>query len=107
MSWVYLIIAGIFEFGWAVGLKYTNGFARLWPSIGTVALMILSFFLLSLALRTIPVGTGYSIWTGIGAAGTAIFGIVFFGESREIGRIVCVFLIISGIIGLKIFTKEP
>ena len=107
MSWVYLIIAGIFEFGWAVGLKYTNGFARLWPSIGTVALMILSFFLLSLALRTIPVGTGYPIWTGIGAAGTAIFGIVFFGEAREIGRIVCVFLIISGIIGLKIFTKEP
>ena len=107
MSWVYLLIAGIFEFGWAVGLKYTNGFARLWPSIGTVALMILSFFLLSLALRTIPVGTGYPIWTGIGAAGTAIFGIVFFGESREIGRIVCVFLIISGIIGLKIFTKEP
>lgn len=107
MSWVYLIIAGIFEFGWAVGLKYTNGFSRLWPSIGNVALMILSFFLLSLALKTIPVGTGYPIWTGIGAAGTAIFGIVFFGESREIGRIICVFLIISGIIGLKIFTKEP
>lgn len=107
MSWIYLIIAGIFEFGWAVGLKYTNGFARLWPSIGTVVLMILSFFLLSLALKTIPVGTGYPIWTGIGAAGTVIFGIVFFGESREIGRIICVFLIISGIIGLKIFTKEP
>ncbi len=106
MSWVYLIIAGIFEFGWAVGLKYTNGFTRLWPSIATVALMISSFFLLSVALKTIPVGTGYPIWTGIGAAGTAIFGIVFFGESREIGRIVCILLIISGIIGLKVFTKD-
>lgn len=106
MSWVYLIIAGIFEFGWAVGLKYTNGFTRLWPSVATVALMISSFFLLSVALKTIPVGTGYPIWTGIGAAGTAIFGIVFFGESREIGRIVCILLIISGIIGLKVFTKD-
>lgn len=106
MSWLYLIIAGIFEFGWAVGLKYTNGFTRLWPSIATVALMISSFFLLSLALKTIPVGTGYPIWTGIGAAGTAIFGIVFFGESREIGRMVCILLIISGIIGLKVFTKD-
>ena len=106
MSWVYLIIAGIFEFGWAVGLKYTNGFTRLWPSIATVALMISSFFLLSVALKTIPVGTGYPIWTGIGAAGTAILGIVFFGESREIGRIVCILLIISGIIGLKVFTKD-
>jgi len=106
MSWVYLIIAGIFEFGWAVGLKYTNGFTRLWPSIATVALMISSFFLLSVALKTIPVGTGYPIWTGIGAAGTAIFGIVFFGESRETGRIVCILLIISGIIGLKVFTKD-
>ncbi len=106
MSWVYLIIAGIFEFGWAVGLKYTNGFTRLWPSIATVAFMISSFFLLSLALKTIPVGTGYPIWTGIGAVATVIFGIVFFGESREIGRIVCILLIISGIIGLKVFTKD-
>jgi quaternary ammonium compound-resistance protein SugE len=89
MAWTCLIIAGLLEIGWAIGLKYTQGFSRLWPSVMTVTAMTASFGLLSQALKTIPVGTGYAVWTGIGAAGTAILGMVFFDESRDVLRIVC------------------
>jgi len=101
MAWTYLIIAGLLEIGWAVGLKYTEGFSKLWPSVATLATMIASFALLSVALKTIPVGTGYAVWTGIGAAGTAIVGMIFLGESREVLRILCLVLIIAGVVGLK------
>lgn len=106
MAWVVLFIAGILEAGWAVGLKYTQGFTKLWPSVGTVGAMAVSFLLLSQALKTIPVGTGYAIWTGIGAAGTVIIGMAFLGEPREAGRIVCVLLIIAGVVGLKIVSSH-
>ena len=102
MAWIYLVIAGIFEIVWATGLKYTEGFTRLWPSIGTAVAMAVSMWLLAVALKTIPVGTGYAIWTGIGAAGTAMMGILLFGESREIVRILCILLIVVGIVGLKL-----
>lgn len=101
MAWTYLIIAGILEIGWAVGLKFTEGFSRLWPSIATLCTMIASFALLSVALKSIPVGTGYAVWTGIGAAGTALIGIAFLGEPREALRILCILLIIAGVLGLK------
>lgn len=101
MAWVYLVIAGIFEIVWATGLKYTEGFTRLWPSLGTAGAMAVSVWLLAVALKTIPVGTGYAVWTGIGAAGTALMGILLFGESREILRILCILLIVAGIVGLK------
>lgn len=105
MAWIYLIIAGILEIVWAVGLKYTEGFTKPLASVITVAGMILSFVFLGNAVKTIPIGTGYAIWTGIGAAGTALFGIFFLGESKETARIFCLFLIVAGIIGLKLFSK--
>lgn len=105
MSWIYLVIAGLLEIGWAIGLKYTEGFSRLWPSVATVVCMIVSFVLLSLALKTIPVGTAYAVWTGIGAAGTAILGMIFLGEPRELARIFCLLLIVSGVVGLKLAAK--
>ena len=101
MDWTYLIVAGLLEIVWAVGLKYTEGFSRLWPSVVTIGVMVASLVLLAQALKTIPVGTGYAVWTGIGAAGTAIVGIVFFGESRDVLRIVCLVLIVAGVVGLK------
>lgn len=104
MSWLYLILAGLLEIGWAVGLKYTNGFTRLWPSIGTAALMAASFFLLALSLKHIPMGTAYAVWTGIGAAGTAALGMIFFNEPREVARVVCLVLIVAGTVGLKLFS---
>lgn len=107
MAWIYLILAGLMEIGWAIGLKYTHGFSRLWPSVGTVLCMAVSFALLSLSLKTLPMGTAYAIWTGIGAAGTAAFGILFLGESREAGRLVCLALIVAGVVGLKLFTRGP
>jgi len=103
MAWVFLAVAGLFECGWAIGLKYTEGFSRLWPSIFTVVAMIVSFQLLSLSMKSIPVGTAYAVWTGIGAAGVALLGMFLFGESREFMRIVCILLIVSGVIGLKVF----
>lgn len=106
MAWTCLIIAGLFEIGWAIGLKYTEGFSRLWPSALTIAAMIASFALLAQALKTIPIGTGYAVWTGIGAAGTAIIGMVFLGESREVLRIVCIVLIVAGVVGLKFAASE-
>jgi quaternary ammonium compound-resistance protein SugE len=102
MAWVYLMIAGLFECGWAIGLKYTEGFTRLVPSLLTVSAMALSFWLLSTAMKTIPVGTAYAVWTGIGAVGVAILGMFLFGESRDIVRIICLLLIVSGILGLKL-----
>ena len=102
MAWIYLFVAGILEIVWAIGLKYTEGFSRLWPSALTICAMIASFALLAQALKTIPVGTGYAVWTGIGAAGTAIIGMVFLGESRELLRILCIVLIVAGVLGLRL-----
>ena len=102
MSWIYLVVAGLFEVAWAIGLKYTDGFSRLWPSLGTLASMVVSFLLLAEALKTIPVGTGYAVWTGIGAAGTALLGMMFLGESREVMRLLCLLVIVAGIVGLKL-----
>lgn len=104
MAWTYLLIAGLLEVGWAIGLKYTDGFSRLWPSVGTVLAMILSLAFLGLALKTLPVGTAYAVWTGIGAIGTVILGIVLFAEPATALRLACVGLILSGIIGLKLAT---
>jgi quaternary ammonium compound-resistance protein SugE len=106
MAWVYLFIAGIFETAWAIGLKYSAGFTRLGPSLFTAGTMIISIYLLALALRTLPVGTGYAIWTGIGAVGTAILGILLFHESRDPARLFCIALIVAGIIGLKLTSPE-
>ncbi len=106
MAWIYLLVAGILEIGWATGLKYTEGWTKLTPSLLTGAAMIVGFYFLSLALKTLPIGTAYAIWTGIGAVGTAILGIFLFGESSDWKRIVCIFLIVSGIVGLKLFSAE-
>ena len=104
MAWIYLFIAGFLEIGWAVGLKYTYGFTRLWPTVGTVLAMILSISFLGLALKSLPIGTAYAIWTGIGAAGTVILGIILFAEPATALRLGCVALILIGIIGLKLAT---
>jgi len=105
MDWIILSVAGVFEIVWAAGLKFTEGFTRLWPSLGTVVAMAISMALLAQALKTIPVGTGYAVWTGISAAGTAIVGMILFDESRNVIRIICIGLIIAGIVGLK-FSSE-
>ena len=102
MDWAYLLVAGAFEIAWATSLKYTDGFTRLWPSVGTVATMSVSMVCLALALRTIPIGTAYAIWTGIGAVGTAIIGIALFNEPRDLDRLFFIFVIIVGIAGLKL-----
>ncbi len=102
MSWLLLFVAGLLEVAWAIGLKYTDGFTRLWPSVGTGAAMVASVVLLGLAMRTLPVGTAYAVWTGIGAVGTVILGIVLFAEPATAARLGCVALIIAGIAGLKL-----
>jgi quaternary ammonium compound-resistance protein SugE len=102
MAWAYLAVAGLFEIGWAIGLKYSHGFSKPVPSLLTVVAMAFSLWLLAIAMRTIPVGTAYAVWTGIGAVGVAILGMLLFGESREFLRVACLFLIIAGIIGLKL-----
>jgi quaternary ammonium compound-resistance protein SugE len=102
MSWTYLFIAGLLEIVWAIGLKYTEGFTRLVPSVITIAAMVASVWFLALALRTIPVGTGYAVWTGIGAVGTAILGIVLFAEPATAARLACIGVIVAGILGLKL-----
>ena len=102
MNWVYLFFAGIFEIGWAIGLKYTNGFTRLVPTLLTVASMVVSLGLLGLALKTLPVGTAYAVWTGIGTVGTAILGIYLLGEPATAIRLACIGLIVAGIVGLKL-----
>ena len=101
MAWMLLLAAGIFEVGWAVGLKYTEGFTRLWPSLATLAAMIVSVALLAMAVRHLPLGTAYAVWTGIGAIGTVLLGIVLFNEPATLLRLGCVALILGGIIGLK------
>jgi len=101
MGWAYLLIAGFFEILWALGLKYTEGYTKLWPTLGTFPLMILSLLFLSLSLKEIPLGTAYAVWTGIGAAGTFILGILLFNEPTSAIRIICILLIIIGIVGLK------
>jgi len=106
MAWISLFIAGLFEVGWAIGLKYTDGFSKLWPTVLTVAAMIVSLIFLEYALRTLPVGTAYAVWVGIGAVGTAIMGMWLFNESREIARIVCLMLIVAGVVGLKFVTPS-
>ena len=102
MAWVILFIAGLFEVAWAIGLKYTEGFTRLWASVGTVGAMVASVVLLGWAMRTLPVGTAYAVWTGIGAVGTVALGIVLFQEPATAARLGCVALIVAGIVGLKI-----
>lgn len=107
MEWVYLLIAGLFEVVWAVGLKYTEGWTQPWPSAGTVGAMIVSFWFLSLALKGLPIGTAYAVWTGIGAVGTALVGMAMFGEPRDLARLACIGLIVAGIAGLKVVTPGP
>lgn len=106
MAWIYLVIAGLLEVAWAIGLKYTEGWTRLYPSLATAALMVASFYFLSLAVRVLPIGTSYAVWTGIGTVGAAILGIVLFGESRDLSKVVCVLLILTGIVGLKLTSAE-
>ena len=105
MAWVYLFIAGLFECVWAIGLKYTEGFSKPIPSIITLVAMAISFWLLSVAMRTLPTGTAYAVWTGIGAVGVASIGMFFLGEPKEIIRILCLLLIVSGIVGLKLVSS--
>lgn len=102
MSWLVLIIAGLFEVGWAIGLKYTEGFTRLWPSVGTIVSMVISMGMLGIAMKQLPVGSAYAVWVGVGAVGTVILGIVMLGESASLPRLASVGFIILGIIGLKL-----
>lgn len=102
MSWLVLFIAGLFEVSWAIGLKYTEGFTRFWPTVGTVAAMAISVVLLGVAMKDLPVGTAYAAWTGIGTVGTVLLGIILLGDSATVGRLICVGLILAGIIGLKV-----
>lgn len=106
MSWLWLLIAGVFEICWAVGMKYSCGFTKLYPSVFTVVTMMAGFFFLALAMRTLSLGTAYAAWTGIGTVGTVLAGIFLFGESADAWRILCLFLIVSGILGLKLLTAE-
>ncbi|MBX9653460.1 quaternary ammonium compound efflux SMR transporter SugE [bacterium] len=102
MAWIYLTIAGLLEVGWAIGMKYSMGLTRFWPSVFTIIALVASFVFLSIAVRTIPIGTGYAIWTGIGAAGTAMLGIILFHEPASLARLACLALIVAAIIGLKL-----
>jgi quaternary ammonium compound-resistance protein SugE len=104
MSWIILFLAGLLEIGWAIGLKYTHGFTRLWPTIGTLSMVVASMALLAVALRTLPLGTAYAVWTGIGTVGTATVGMVVFGEPATALRLACIAMIVCGIAGLKLLT---
>ncbi|WP_395683672.1 quaternary ammonium compound efflux SMR transporter SugE [Dokdonella sp.] len=104
MSWLILVLAGLFEIGWAIGLKYTDGFTRPWPTLATVAAMAISLVLLGIAMKTLPVGSAYAVWVGVGAVGTAILGIVLLGEPANAGRLFSLALIVAGIVGLKLAT---
>jgi quaternary ammonium compound-resistance protein SugE len=106
MAWAILILAGPLEVGWAVGLKYTEGLTRLWPSVATAVSMAISVGLLGVAVRSLPLGTAYAIWTGIGAVGTVLLGILLFGESASVARMFCIGLIVAGIVGLKLVTRD-
>lgn len=105
MAWVYLLVAAVFEVQWAITLKYTEGFSRLWPSVACALGMVVSVYFLALAQRTLPVGTSYAVWTGLGAVGTAVLGMLLFNESREVARVLCILLIVAGVLGLKLVTK--
>ena len=107
MAWIHLLVAGLLEVAWAIGLKYTDGFTRLWPSAWTLVAMTLSIVFLGLALRALPVGTAYAVWVGIGAVGTAALGMVLFDESRDPLRLLCLGLIVAGVVGLKLVTPDP
>ena len=102
MNWVILVVAGLFEVGWAIGLKYTQGFSRLWPTVWTILAMIVSLWLLGIAMKGLPVGTAYSVWVGVGTIGTVILGILLLGEPANVTRLVSVGLIIAGVLGLKL-----
>ena len=104
MPWIILVLAGLFEVGWAIGLKYTDGFSKLWPTVGTVAAMAISLGLLGIAMKSLPVGTAYAIWVGVGAVGTVILGIVLFHEPLNALRVISVALIVAGLVGLKLAT---
>lgn len=104
-AWLCLLLAGALEIVWAVGLKHSDGFTRFWPSLGTVLAIAMSFALLAMSLKSVPFGTAYAIWTGIGAAGAVIVGIIAFQESADVARLVCVFMIIAGTVGLKLVTQ--
>ena len=104
MAWVYVLVAGVFEIVWITGIKYADGFTRLWPSVGTVVAMAVSMVCLSLAVRVIPIGTAYAVWTGIGAVGAAIMGMILFNEPRDVARLLFIVLIVSGVVGLKLST---
>jgi quaternary ammonium compound-resistance protein SugE len=104
--WIYLFIAGLAEIGWAVGLKLTDGWTRFWPSVVTVVLIAISYIFLSLALKSLPLGTAYAVWTGIGAVGAAFAGMLYFGESRDALRLLCIGFIVAGILGLKALSKH-
>jgi quaternary ammonium compound-resistance protein SugE len=106
VAWIALFVAGVFEVGWAIGLKYTEGFTRLIPTIATIVSMIISLGLLGVALKSLPVGTAYAVWTGVGTVGTAILGMILFGESTAASRLACIGLIVAGILGLKLVTPE-
>lgn len=106
LAWGILVIAGLLEVGWAIGLKYTEGFTRLWPTIGTALAMVLSVVLLGVAMKSLPVGTAYSVWVGVGAVGTVALGMILFGEPATVARLVSVGLIIAGIVGLKLATPS-
>jgi quaternary ammonium compound-resistance protein SugE len=106
VSWLLLFVAALFEVAWAVGLKHTHGFTRLWPSVWVLSTMAVSIYLLSMAVRTLPIGTAYAVWTGAGAVGTAILGMVLFGESTALPRVICLLLVVAGIVGLKFFSSH-
>jgi quaternary ammonium compound-resistance protein SugE len=105
-AWLALLLAGLLEIGWALGLKYSDGLTRFWPSVATLAAVVFSFALMGLALKSVPFGTAYAVWTGIGAAGTMIIGMVAFGESADIARVTCLTLIIAGMVGLKLASPQ-
>lgn len=104
MAWILLVLAGLFEVAWAIGLKYTDGFTRLWPSVGTAAAMVVSVVLLGLAMKSLPVGTAYAVWVGVGAVGTALLGMLLFAEPASAARLASLGLIVAGIVGLKLAT---
>ncbi len=106
MAWIYLLIAGILEVVWAVGMKYSEGWTKLYPSIFTIVSMVIGFYFLSLAVKTLPLGTAYAVWTGIGTIGTVIFGIIFFSETMDLVKIICILLIVTGIVGLRVIHKS-
>ena len=106
MNWFILVVAGLFEIGWAVGLEYTDGFTRIWPTVGTVVSMIVSLALLGIAMKSLPVGTAYAIWVGVGAVGTAILGIILLGESANLFRLLSLGMIVAGLVGLKLATPS-